>query len=277
MRDEQELFLGADQQGLSSLLDKARRLRLKGCFRQAFSFAERAVIKARRMRRPDLELEAVWELMDCGRLVSPSRRSFLKAMGRRSLVLARGSADPLLQAEAAARWGALHRTLGEHGQAARIIKKLVSGFTIRKDRQLFGYALWNLAFALRMRLELEEAKKRFRESEEIFRRYRDLSGAAYALCGRAGVMRLSGFPSVSLKLYRRAKRLFEKDRDLYGRAYSSCGQANALRRLGRWHQAVGLYNRAARLYRLMGDEINEGYVLWGRFVCCRHLVLIIRA
>ncbi|MBI4063566.1 MAG: hypothetical protein HY401_04610 [Elusimicrobia bacterium] len=253
------------------LLDKAVRLRLSGRYKIALITARDVSSKAAKYGFPDLEIQALWEILDSAKVLHPENQADLIRAARRASALSKESGDPLPMLEADVRWGALQRAMGQHRKAARVLKKCLANSLIGRDPELKAYALWNLGFALRMCLDLRQAVGSFRRSHQIFRRLGDSSGLAYSLCGLAGATRLAGQPGRSLGFYRRAFVLFQKERDPYGLAYTSCGMANALRRMGKYSQALVGYNRAERLYRKLGDRVNEGYVLWGRMVCSRAL------
>lgn len=262
----------ARRRRLSELLDKTRALRLGGRYHRGAESARALARMAGRGKMPDLELEAYWELLEDLKALHPERRGLLCSVERRASRLARCSGDERLRLEAQIRQAALWRTLGEHERAAAALTGVIGHRALTKDRQLSGYACWNLAFALRMLLKLDRAAFFFHRAARIFESTGDASGLAYAMSGLAGVTRLMNRPQASLGYYRRALALFQREKDdPYGLAYANCGSGNALRRLGRFRRAVAHYNRAHRIYRRLRDAVNEGYVCWGRYVCLRAL------
>ncbi len=287
---------------LREKLELAIEKRLQGSYREAFRLATGLAYQAKKEKNIAIELRALWEAMDAGKVVYPQKREMLRRMGLRSLGVAeelmrlprpdfvgprndqsgvpakRDDAEMVvgrqtgnhdgIKLEARVRWGALLRVLGEHGKAVGVLKECLEK---RGDPQLKAFALWNLGFALRMCLKLKGARDCFLESKKIFESLGDTSGKAYALCALAGVTRLSGDPKQSVGFYERALKLFHKDRDPYGIAYGNCGIGNGLRKQGEYKKAIAHYNKSQKLYGKLGDQVNEGYVLWGRATCRKAL------
>jgi len=266
--------------------------RLQGSYRGAFRLATQLTRQAKKEKNIEIELRALWEAMDAGKVVCPERKKLLRGLGLSSLKIAEelmrlprpdfiGTRNDGIKLEAWVRWGALLRVLGEHEKAVQVLRECLKK---RGDPQLKAFALWNLGFALRMCLKLKEARGCFLESRKIFEKLGDTSGKAYALCALAGVTRLLGgeiatpqqklglaMTNRSLDFYRQALKMFQRDRDPYGIAYGNCGIGNSLRKQGKFKEAVSRYNKSQKLYRKLGDRVNEGYVLWGRATCHKAL------
>ncbi|MEK6542866.1 MAG: tetratricopeptide repeat protein [Elusimicrobiota bacterium] len=256
---------------LDADLDKVKALRLRGRFSQGWKASVGLARRARQAGSPRVELSALWEALDCGKVLSPERVVVLQALARRAGVLARASADRRLIGEAAVRDGALLRVFGRNRKALSVLRRAVALPAVKADRSLHAYALWNMGFASRMEMDLKAARRYFESSRRGFSLEKDRFAEAFACCGLAGVARLSGDARKSLALYAKAAVMFGESGDLYGRAYSNCGQGNALRRLGRWREALAYYRKARELYARLGDRVNEGYVLWGMMVCLERL------
>lgn len=74
---------------MTKRLEDILRERLWGHYKKAFKLALQLADEAKSCQRPDIEIKAIWEAMDAGKVVYPEKRKLLQGLGRRSLGLMR--------------------------------------------------------------------------------------------------------------------------------------------------------------------------------------------
>lgn len=201
------------------------------------------------------------------------------ALARRSEEVAASAGLNKLEAEALNARAAVHLEREELDAAGRLLHRMLD---LTSDPRIQGIALQNLGVLAGQLGDLEQARSRFGESHERFRRAEYLRGMATSMINTGRVALLKGDDEGAEELCSQAEILARRLGDLELVALASLNLGDALVRRGRLEQAeahlvgaLGYFSRAGNAwrqtecYRLLGEMHAAAGDQEGALACFR--------